>query len=124
MKCVYDCYSNFTAGTSEKSEEVFDNFPSITGRNPPDVDGLCADARGRVQILRPAAGNASSTTYRLFKNRARIVGSGNWTNYGATFRLSNFSRNTRSQASGVGGGKTPSKRRPVLINSRVNTNQP
>ena len=34
MKCVYDCYSNFTAGTSEKSDEVFDNFPAITGRNP------------------------------------------------------------------------------------------
>ena len=32
MKCVYDCYSNFTTGTSQKSDEVFDNFPAITGR--------------------------------------------------------------------------------------------
>ena len=34
MKCAYDCYCNFTTGTSQKSAEVFDNFPAITGRNP------------------------------------------------------------------------------------------
>jgi NAD(P)H dehydrogenase (quinone) len=31
MKCVYDCYSNFTTGTSQKSDEVFDNFPGHHG---------------------------------------------------------------------------------------------
>jgi NAD(P)H dehydrogenase (quinone) len=34
MKCVFDSYTDFTAGRIPKSDEVFDNLPAIVGRNP------------------------------------------------------------------------------------------
>jgi NAD(P)H dehydrogenase (quinone) len=34
MKCVFDSYIELTNGTAVKPDEVFDNFPSITGKNP------------------------------------------------------------------------------------------
>jgi NAD(P)H dehydrogenase (quinone) len=37
MKCVYECFRDFTAGKL-KGDEVFDNFPSITGRQPKTIE--------------------------------------------------------------------------------------
>ena len=34
MKCVFDSYSDFTAGKDIGADEVFDNFPALTGRAP------------------------------------------------------------------------------------------
>ena len=34
MKCVFDSYSDFTAGRGEKVDEVFDNLPAIIGQKP------------------------------------------------------------------------------------------
>jgi NAD(P)H dehydrogenase (quinone) len=34
MKCVFDSYSDFTAGKDIVADETFDNFPAITGRQP------------------------------------------------------------------------------------------
>lgn len=34
MKCVFDSYSDFTAGRGEKVDEVFDNLPAIIGQEP------------------------------------------------------------------------------------------
>lgn len=34
MKCVFDSYTDFTAGKILNSDEVFDNLPAIVGRNP------------------------------------------------------------------------------------------
>lgn len=34
MKCVFDSYTDFTAGKDIGADEVFDNFPSITGKQP------------------------------------------------------------------------------------------
>jgi uncharacterized protein YbjT (DUF2867 family) len=34
MKCVFDSYSDFTAGKEIGADEVFDNFPGLTGRTP------------------------------------------------------------------------------------------
>jgi NAD(P)H dehydrogenase (quinone) len=34
MKCVSDSFADFTAGRSQGADEVFDNFPAITGKNP------------------------------------------------------------------------------------------
>ena len=34
MKCVFDSYSDFTAGKDIGADEVFDNFPAITGKVP------------------------------------------------------------------------------------------
>jgi NAD(P)H dehydrogenase (quinone) len=34
MKCVFDSYSDFTAGRGEKVDEVFDNLPAILGKKP------------------------------------------------------------------------------------------
>jgi NAD(P)H dehydrogenase (quinone) len=34
MKCVFDSYSDFTAGRGERVDEVFDNLPAIIGRKP------------------------------------------------------------------------------------------
>jgi NAD(P)H dehydrogenase (quinone) len=34
MKCVFDSYTDFTAGRIPNSDEVFDNLPAIVGRNP------------------------------------------------------------------------------------------
>jgi NAD(P)H dehydrogenase (quinone) len=36
MKCVYECYRDFTIGKLI-GDEVFDNFPSITGRQPKTI---------------------------------------------------------------------------------------
>ena len=44
MKCVFDSYTDYTAGKIQDSDEVFDNFPAITG-------GFCKNARGEVQVL-------------------------------------------------------------------------
>jgi NAD(P)H dehydrogenase (quinone) len=34
MKCVFDSYTDFTAGRIPNSDEVFDNLPAIVGRKP------------------------------------------------------------------------------------------
>ena len=34
MKCVFDSYTDFTNGAGEKADEVFDNFPTLVGRQP------------------------------------------------------------------------------------------
>jgi NAD(P)H dehydrogenase (quinone) len=34
MKCVFDSYTDFTTGKIQNSDEVFDNFPAITGGQP------------------------------------------------------------------------------------------
>ena len=34
MKCVFDSYSDFTAGKDIGADEVFDNFSALTGRSP------------------------------------------------------------------------------------------
>ena len=34
MKCVFDSYTDFTAGVVQGADETFDNLPGITGRNP------------------------------------------------------------------------------------------
>lgn len=34
MKCVFDSYSDFTAGRGERVDEVFDNLPGLIGRKP------------------------------------------------------------------------------------------
>src|SRR5258705_6900324 len=34
MKCVFDSYTDYTAGKIPKTDEVFDNFPAITGGKP------------------------------------------------------------------------------------------
>jgi NAD(P)H dehydrogenase (quinone) len=34
MKCVFDSYSDFTAGRGERVDEIFDNLPAILGRKP------------------------------------------------------------------------------------------
>ena len=34
MKCVFDSYTDYTAGKIPKADEVFDNFPAITGGTP------------------------------------------------------------------------------------------
>jgi NAD(P)H dehydrogenase (quinone) len=34
MKCVFDSYTDFTAGRLLNSDEVFDNLPAIVGRKP------------------------------------------------------------------------------------------
>jgi len=34
MKCVFDSYSDFTAGKTEGADEIFDNFSAIAGRPP------------------------------------------------------------------------------------------
>jgi NAD(P)H dehydrogenase (quinone) len=36
MKCVYECFRDFTTGDL-KGDEVFDNFPSIVGRPPTTI---------------------------------------------------------------------------------------
>jgi NAD(P)H dehydrogenase (quinone) len=37
MKCVFDSYSDLTNGVDIGADEVFDNFPTITGRSPKTV---------------------------------------------------------------------------------------
>lgn len=37
MKCVYDSYSDFTAGRGERVDKVFDNLPGIIGRTPRSI---------------------------------------------------------------------------------------
>lgn len=34
MKCVFDSYTDYTAGKVSGADEVFDNFPAITGKKP------------------------------------------------------------------------------------------
>ena len=34
MKCVFDSFTDFTAGKIPGADEVFDNFPAITGKKP------------------------------------------------------------------------------------------
>jgi uncharacterized protein YbjT (DUF2867 family) len=34
MKCVFNSYSDFTAGRGERVDEIFDNLPAILGRKP------------------------------------------------------------------------------------------
>jgi NAD(P)H dehydrogenase (quinone) len=34
MKCVFDSYTDMTNGVDVRSDEVFDNFPRITGQSP------------------------------------------------------------------------------------------
>jgi NAD(P)H dehydrogenase (quinone) len=34
MKCVFNSYSDFTAGRGERVDEIFDNLPSILGKKP------------------------------------------------------------------------------------------
>jgi uncharacterized protein YbjT (DUF2867 family) len=34
MKCVFDSFTDFTAGKTPGADEVFDNFPAITGKKP------------------------------------------------------------------------------------------
>ncbi len=34
MKCVFDSYTDFTDGRDIGADEIFDNFPTITGRQP------------------------------------------------------------------------------------------
>ena len=34
MKCVFDSYSDFTAGKDIGADEIFDNFPALAGRAP------------------------------------------------------------------------------------------
>jgi len=34
MKCVFDSYTDYTAGKIPGADEVFDNFPAITGKQP------------------------------------------------------------------------------------------
>jgi uncharacterized protein YbjT (DUF2867 family) len=34
MKCVFDSYSDFTAGRGERVDEVFDNLPALIGKKP------------------------------------------------------------------------------------------
>ena len=34
MKCVFNSYSDFTAGRGERVDETFDNLPTILGRQP------------------------------------------------------------------------------------------
>ena len=34
MKCVFDSYTDFTDGSNERADEVFDNFPALVGRAP------------------------------------------------------------------------------------------
>jgi uncharacterized protein YbjT (DUF2867 family) len=34
MKCVFDSFTDYTAGKVAGADEIFDNFPIITGKNP------------------------------------------------------------------------------------------
>ena len=34
MKCVFDSYTELTNGTAVKPDEIFDNLPTIIGRQP------------------------------------------------------------------------------------------
>ena len=34
MKCVFDSYTDFTNGSGEKADDVFDNLPALVGRQP------------------------------------------------------------------------------------------
>ena len=34
MKCVFDSYTDLTNGKDIDADEVFDNFPKLTGRAP------------------------------------------------------------------------------------------
>lgn len=34
MKCVFDTYTDYTAGRIPHSDDVFDNLPAIAGRKP------------------------------------------------------------------------------------------
>jgi uncharacterized protein YbjT (DUF2867 family) len=34
MKCVFDSYTDYTAGKVLGTDQVFDNFPAITGKKP------------------------------------------------------------------------------------------
>ena len=34
MKCVFDSYTDYTAGRIPHSDDVFDNLPAIAGRKP------------------------------------------------------------------------------------------
>jgi uncharacterized protein YbjT (DUF2867 family) len=37
MKCVFDSYTDFTNGVDIGADEIFDNFRSLTGRNPSTI---------------------------------------------------------------------------------------
>ena len=37
MKCVYNSFSDFTAGRGERVDEIFDNLPALLGRQPRTV---------------------------------------------------------------------------------------
>jgi len=40
MKCVFDSYSDFTAGRGERVDAVFDNLPALIGRPPGSIAGF------------------------------------------------------------------------------------
>ena len=42
MKCVYDSYASLTKGEPLRADEVFDNFPAITGRPPKTLADFAA----------------------------------------------------------------------------------
>jgi NAD(P)H dehydrogenase (quinone) len=43
MKCVFDSYTDFTNGSAEKADEVFENFPALVGRHPRLLSDFVSD---------------------------------------------------------------------------------
>lgn len=49
MKCVFDSYSDLTAGKDLGADQIFDNFPLITGRQPKTIADF---ARKHAEVFR------------------------------------------------------------------------
>ena len=123
MKCVYDSYVDFNAGRDHKADEVFDNFPAITGRDPRTLADFAGPTRRRsatdldrlmfVDIL-------SRKGISKCRTKARKPGLGSaWSGWGtgaamATSRSSNRFRVTRSSRSPAVAGSRPSGSRESM----------
>lgn len=49
MKCVFDSYTDLTDGKNIGADEVFDNFPAITGRQPGTIAEFAVKHAGRFR---------------------------------------------------------------------------
>jgi hypothetical protein len=49
MKCVFDSYTDLTAGVDIGADEVFDNFPAITGQQPKTIADFALKHTERFQ---------------------------------------------------------------------------
>jgi hypothetical protein len=71
MKCVFDSYTDYTAGKIPGADEVFDNFPAITGKQPrtlADFAKAHADKFLSSQIQTPTGASAMTTRSLLLES--------------------------------------------------------